>query len=65
MESIDFLINECGVDVNTEAGDKSLGLVFAVREGHAEVVKHLLRLGADCASVDSHGRTGIHFFQSE
>lgn len=65
-DSIDFLVHECGVDVNTETTDKSVPLVFAVREGHAKVVQHLLNRGADCTSVDNHGRTGTaRFFQSQ
>lgn len=59
MESIDFLLDECGVNINCEAGDLSRPLHFAAREGHCDIVLHLLRRGAVSLLTDSHGRTGI------
>ena len=62
IESIDFLLNECKVDINFEAADQSRPLHFAAREGHCDAVRHLLLLGADPTLVDSHRRTGIVLF---
>ena len=58
-ESIDFLLDECRININCESGDLSRPLHFAAREGHCKIILHLLRRDADPLLTDSYGRTGI------
>lgn len=56
-ESIDFLLDECRININCESGDLSRPLHFAAREGHCKIILHLLRRDADPLLTDSYGRT--------
>ena len=58
ISSIDFLIEECCVDVNLAAEDQFRALHLAAKEGHPEALQRLLTLGADPSLPDRHGRTG-------
>ncbi|XP_032777373.2 ankyrin repeat domain-containing protein 16 isoform X2 [Daphnia magna] len=59
IPSIDFLLDECHMEVNSPASDLSRPLHLAAREGHAIAVQHLLEREADDSLKDSHGRTAL------
>ena len=56
---MDFLLDECGADVNSPTNDLSRALHLAAREGHTQIVQHLINRGADTSLTDSNGRTGM------
>jgi ankyrin repeat protein len=58
---VDFLVIEHSQDIHSRAFDKALtALHVAVLRGHAEVVRILLKRGANPTAQDKHGRTPFH-----
>ncbi|NWW40366.1 ANR16 protein, partial [Panurus biarmicus] len=56
--SIQFLVSELGVDVNSRATSLQLpALHYAAKEGHGHTIQTLLSLGADVQAKDGKGRS--------
>ncbi|KAF0039191.1 hypothetical protein F2P81_009675 [Scophthalmus maximus] len=60
-ETLRFLVQDLGVDVNQRATDIQLtALHYAAKEGHTSTIKTLLEFGADLHVRDKKGRTALH-----
>ncbi|MBU2061297.1 MAG: ankyrin repeat domain-containing protein [Bacteroidetes bacterium] len=60
-ESIEFLINQNGVDVNKSTHDNRIYLHWAAYSGNDAIVSLLLDKGSNINAPDSHGTTPITF----
>lgn len=63
-EAINFLLDECGVEIDVLSGDGSDALFFAAREGLVEAAGILLDRGVDTTRSDHHGRSALEVAKS-
>nr|XP_006812881.1 PREDICTED: transient receptor potential cation channel subfamily A member 1-like [Saccoglossus kowalevskii] len=65
LECVMSLAKACPTRINDDEADGRTPLLLASAEGHAKVVQHLLRVGADIASRDEHRRTALAIASKE
>jgi ankyrin repeat protein len=59
LESMRLLVRTLGADVNQTMPSGSTALTVAASEGHLDVVRCLVELGARTGAVDNYGNTAI------
>lgn len=59
VQVVDELIKNGHADVNKKGNSGETPLIRAAKDGHLEVVKELIALGADINATDNRGRTAL------
>ncbi|XP_013412399.1 ankyrin repeat domain-containing protein 16-like [Lingula anatina] len=60
VESVEHLIQKCGVDINTSTHTGNAALHLAAKEGQSTMILCLLQHGCDLSKKDNRGRTALH-----